>query len=244
MRYIIFLVALISTLMAEKVTLGAGAYMQTQPYKDVGTITTPSPVIFFDNSTFYVKWTRVGAYFLGNKQEDYGWGFSLTAEPRVNQYRATDSLYLTGMSDRESSVEGGVAFSANVYDAYIEVMALTDVLARHDTWIVKSELGYQFEHNNLTFYPSLLLTLNSSSFMNYYYGVNPNEATASRAAYNTENSLQYGVQTYIKYPLVDSLSIFMNIKAEKLSVQATNSPIVEDDSIYSGLVSLIYTFGH
>ncbi len=242
MRYIIFLVVLISTLMAEKLTLGAGAYMQTQPYKDVGSIVTPSPVIFFDNSTFYVKWTRVGAYFLGSKGEDYGWGFSLTAEPRVNQYRATDSIYLIGMQDRESSIEGGTAFSANFYDAYIEVLALTDVLSRHNTWIVKSEVGYQFEHNNITFYPSLILTYNSSNFMDYYYGVSPSEATASRPAYSIDNSIQYGAQTYIKYPLVGNLSAFMNIKAEKLPIQAIKSPIVEDDYIYSGLVSLIYTF--
>ncbi len=242
MKYIILLIAVISSLLAEKVTLGAGAYMQTQPYKNVDALITPSPVIFFDNSLFYVRWTRAGVYFLGDKQDESAWGFSLTAEPRVNQYKANDSSYLTGMEDKESSIEGGIAFSASYDKAYIEVMALTDVLARHDTWIVKTEIGYEFEVNDFTFYPSALLSYNSSNFMDYYYGVTQNEATTTRNMYSTQNALQYGVQTYVKYPLTENLAAFGNIKAEKLPAEATDSPIVADDYIFSGLVSLIYTF--
>lgn len=242
MRYIILILALISTLMAEKLTVGAGPYMQTQPYKDLDGLVVPSPVIFFDNSLVYVRWTRAGVYFLGDKSDDLSWGFSLTAQPRVNQYKASDSHYLTGMSNRESSVEGGLAFSASKDKAYIEVMALTDVLARHDSWTLKTELGYEFEVGNFTFYPSVMLTYQSSSFMDYYYGVAQSETTPLRAQYSAGSAMQYGAQTYIKYPLSDKLSTFVNIKVDKLPTEATNSPIVNEDYVYSGLVSLIYTF--
>jgi outer membrane protein len=242
MKFIILIVALISTLMAEKLTLGVGPYMQTQPYKDLDALVVPSPVIFFDNSLIYVRWTRAGVYFLGDKSNELSWGFSLTAQPRVNQYKASDSHYLSGMSDRESSVEGGLAFSASKEKAYIEIIALTDVLARHDSWTLKTELGYEFEVADFTFYPSVMLTYQSSTFMDYYYGVAQSEATFSRAAYNAGSGMQYGAHTYIKYPLTDKLAAFGNIKVDKLPTEATHSPIVNEDYVYSGLVSLIYTF--
>lgn len=243
MKYIILVVAFISTLIAGEVTVGAGPYMQSQPYKGLDNpIITPSPVIFFDNSLVYVRWTRAGIYFLGDKQDNSAWGFSLTAQPRVNQYRASESNYLTGMEDRESSIEGGLAFSANIDKFTLDITALTDVLSRHDTWVLKTELGYEFKLDNFTFYPSLVLAYQSSYFMDYYYGVNQSEATTQRAYYSPQNSLQYGVQTYVKYPLTDNLSAFGNIKADKLANEAADSPIVKDDYIFSGLVSLIYTF--
>lgn len=243
MRYIILIVALLSALMAEKLTIGAGPYMQTQPYKEnVSMIVTPSPVIFFDNSLIYVKWTRVGVYFLGDKQEDSAWGFSVTAQPRVNQYESSDSDYLNGMEDKENSVEGGIAFSASIDKAYIEIVAVTDVLARHDTWTLKAEAGYEFKFDTFTLYPSLIATYQSSAFMNYYYGVQQEESSLQRAQYSPGDGVQYGAQTYINYPLTENLAAFANIKAEKLPSEAINSPIVEDDYIFSGLVSLIYTF--
>ena len=243
MRYIFLIGFFISSLMAEKVTIGAGPYMKTQPYKNVDTIIVPSPVVFFDNSVFYVRWTRVGLYFLGDKKDDSAWGFSLTAQPRINNYKASDSSYLTGMSDKESSIEGGLAFSASIHKYYIEIMTLTDTLRNHDAWTINTEIGYnKLELGNFSFYPSILFNYRSSNFINYYYGVKSYEATASRAAYSAGNGLQIGVQTYIDYPINDKLSALVNIKADKLPSEATNSPIVSDDYVYSGLVSLIYTF--
>ena len=244
MKYLFLFFALFSTLMAEKVTIGAGAYMQTQPYKDVDAIITPSPVIFFDNSLFYVRWTRAGIYFLGDKQESFAWGFSLTAQPRINQYEASDSEYLRGMENKKSSIEAGLAFSASKEKAFIEIMALSDALARHDTWILKTEIGYEFALSNFTFYPSFIMTYQSSAFMDYYYGVKPSEATPFREEYKADYGMQYGVQTYIKYPLTQNLASLVNLKADKLPSEATNSPIVADDYIFSGLVSLIYTFDY
>ena len=55
MKYLLITLLLLSTLYSqekEKVTLGLGSYIQTQPYAHVDTITIPSPVVFFDNGFF------------------------------------------------------------------------------------------------------------------------------------------------------------------------------------------------
>ena len=244
MRYILLFVLIFFPLFSQEkkqtITLGMGPYIQTQPYAGVDSVITPSPVIFFDNSLFYIRWTRIGLYFLGEKKEDFSWGFSLTAQPRIYGYDSSD---ISGMDKRETSFEGGLAFSIKMDKAYLELMAVTDLVDRHDTWIYNAEVGYDLELGNFSFYPSVLASYQSSKFTNYYYGVTQIEATRkAESMYAPSSGLQLGIQTYIEYPFTKKLSALVNIRADKLSTKASNSPLTNDDYIYSGLASLIYTF--
>lgn len=244
MKYILILLLLFLNLNAQeekqKLTLGFGPYIQTQPYEKVDDILLLSPVIFYDDGLFYVRWSRGGIYFLGDKQDDYAWGFSLTTQPRTYGYDKGD---IKGMDERETTWEGGLAFSAKIDKAYIEIMALTDILDRYDSWILKTELGYDFKIGDFSLYPSLIVIYQSSDFLNYYYGVKESEVgTSGFNQYTPDSGFLLGVQTYIKYPFTDKFSALINIRADKLSQETTDSPIVREDYIYSGLVSLIYTF--
>lgn len=244
MKYIIISFLLFSTLFAQevkqKVTIGLGPFIQTQPYKDVDNISIISPVIFFDNDLFYIRWSRAGLYFLGDKTEDFSWGLSLTVQPRVYGYDSND---IQGMDERESTLEGGLAFSAKSDKAYIEIMALTDVLDKYDSWLLKTEMGYDLKYGKFSFYPSVMAIYQSDKFMNYYYGITSSEALKrGESEYIATAGLQFGVQTYIKYPFTKNISALINLRADKLPSSATSSSIVDDNYIYSGLASLIYTF--
>ena len=244
MKYVLIFLLLILNLNAQeekqKLTIGFGPYIQTQPYEDVDDILLPSPVIFYDDGLFYVRWSRGGVYFLGDKQDNYAWGFSLTTQPRTYGYEKNE---IKGMDERETTWEGGLAFSAKTDSAYIEIMALTDIFDRYDSWILKTELGYDFKLGDFSLYPSLIVIYQSSDFLNYYYGVKESETgTSGFNQYTPDDGFLLGAQTYIEYPFTDKLSALINIRADKLSQEATDSPIVTEDYIYSGLVSLIYTF--
>jgi len=224
----------------QSITLGLGAYIQTQPYKKVDTLLLASTVIFFDNGILYVRWSRIGLYFLGEKQDTFAWGFSLTAKPRTFGYASTDIIE---MDEREISWEGGIAFSASIDDTWVEIIALTDIIDRYDSFIISTELGYDFKYKKFSFYPSFTVTYQSSQFSNYYYGVKESEAiSGKREIYLANHGLQLGIQTYIKYPLTQKLSTLINIKADRISNEAINSPTINQSYIYSGLASLIYTF--
>jgi outer membrane protein len=228
----------------QKLTLGLGVYTQSQAYKDVDNIILPSPVVFFDNGLFYMRWSRGGIYFYGDKSDDFSWGFSLTAQPRTYGYKASDSPYLAGMDERKTTIEGGLAFSAQKNDLYIEVMALTDILDRYESWLIKTEFGDKYSAGDFSFYPSIIVSYQSQDFTDYYYGVKANEVNLNlnRTAYTADAGFQIGAQTYIKYPLSDSWDILLNLRADLLPNSASDSPIIEKDFIYSGLASVIYTF--
>jgi len=227
----------------QKITVGVGPYIQTQPYKDVKPIFVPSPVIFFDNSLFYIRWSRFGMYFLGNKEKDYAWGFSLTAQPRTYGYEPKDSKTVERMQTRESTFEAGLAFSASYHDTYIETMLLTDILGRYDSWIFKTEIGDEYALDDFSFYPSIIIIYQSKKFLDYYYGVKESEKIDGiRPAYTPSDGVLFGAQTYISYPFTEKLSALVNIRADLIPQTAYESPIVNDKFIYSGLVSLIYKF--
>jgi len=243
MKLLLILTLLLAHLFADTtkqdVTIGAGGYYQTQPYKGVDNLFLPSPVLFFDNGLFYVRWTQIGVYFLGQNDGDTAWAFSLTAQPRIYGYKSSD---IPGMTERKNSFEGGLDFSAKRGDLHVESMLVTDMLYKSKAWIFKTEAGYDFKISNFSFYPTLILTYQSAQFTDYYYGVKRSEASPTKAEYRAKGGVQLGVQTYIEYPLSKDLSLFLNIKLDRLSHEASKSPIVKDKHIYSGLASILYHF--
>lgn len=228
----------------QKVTLGAGPYIQTQPYKKSADLFLPSPVIFFDNSLFYIRWSRAGVYFLGEATDEYAWGLSLTLQPRPYGYEASDSIDLRGMKTREKTLEGGIALSASYGESFGEIMLLTDLLDRYDSWLLRAEFGRSFAFGDFTLYPTMIFNYLSDDFVNYYYGVNQNEAdaTLSRTPYRANAGWQIGAQTFINYKINKNYALLLNIRADRLPSSATASPIVDDNYIYSGLLSLMYSF--
>lgn len=244
MRLLTALILVYASLFCEeKVTIGVGPYIQSQPYNDTSDIVLPSPVIFYDNSIFYIRWTSFGVYFLGNKSDELSWGFSLTAQPRTNGYDPDDSQHLNGMDEKKNSWDGGVAFSASFKNSYIEINYLKDMLNRHNSYTAKVELGYSLEFDNISFYPSVLVVYQNKDFLNYYYGVTQKESQNSmHNFYNPNSDLKYAVQTYINYPINKKLSAFFNARIDLLSSQARNSPLTNQNYYYSGIASLIYSF--
>ena len=242
------LLLLTHSLLADDLTLGLGPYFQTQPYKGASAIVVPSPVIFYDNGIIYARWTRFGLYFYGHKAskkagDDHSWGFSLTAQPRPNGYKPSDSSSLAGLDEKKTSFEGGLAFTIYGNDKYLEAMLLTDLLGRYDSYIAKVEAGMKQKIGDFTFYPSIVGVYESKKFTDYYYGISQEEARRTPyAVYQPNGGLRVGAQTYISYPLYKKWSAFFNIRVDRLTNNAKNSPIVSDTLIYSGLASVIYTF--
>jgi len=247
LRYLLILYLTLFSLEAREIDLyiGAGPYVQSQPYKDVNAIILPTPVIFFDNSIFYIRWTRAGLYFLGDASGDVSWGFSLTAQPRAFGYKAEDSSYLVGMQKRKNSWEGGLSFAADSEYSYIEVLYLRDMLNNSNGEIFRTEIGFKKHLGRFYFVPSLMAIWHSDKFNNYYYGVQEHEENTllKRDYYQSKAGIDIAAQSYINIDIADNWSSLINIRADYLSPHITDSPIVEDNYIVSGMISLIYSFG-
>jgi outer membrane protein len=226
----------------DDVYAGAGPYVQTQPYSGADAQVLPSPVIFFDNQLFYVRWTRVGLYFLGESGDELSWGFSLTAQPRPFGYEHTDSKTLQGMEHRSTSWEGGLAFGVENKTGFIELLALHDLLDNSNGSLLRAEIGSEYTWGDWYFLPSVLLIWYSDPFNDYYYGVRADEATASRPAYHATAGLNGAVQAYLNYDISEHWHVLGNLRVDYLNPTIRNSPITDDDFMISGMISLLYSF--
>ncbi len=221
--------------------IGAGPYIQTQPYKGADAQVVPSPVIFFDNHLVYIRWSRVGIYVLGSSKKDFSWGISLTAQPRPFGYKSSDSPTLRGMS-RNTSIEAGAALDMQYKDTFFNVVFFHDILNASNSYMARTEIGQHIKIDRFDLYPSLIAIYHAADFNNYYYGVKPSEATPWRSAYSPSSSVSFGFQTYLKYNLSHEWSALINFRADTLSKEEQNSPIVSDKYMFSGLISMMYRF--
>lgn len=245
MRVLLLVLLFILPLMAEEkptpLYIGAGAYIQTQPYRGADATLQPTPVIFFDNHLFYVRWTRVGMYILGDSSEDFSWGISLTAQPRPFGYKSSESKTLSGMS-RDSSYEAGTALDIIYQDTFFNVVFFQDIYNKSNSYIARAEIGQHIAIDDFDFYPSVMAIYHADKFNDYYYGVKQSEATVSRSAYIPSSSVDLSFQTYIKYTFTKEWSALLNFRADYLDKEEQNSPIVSDKYMFSGLISLMYRF--
>jgi outer membrane protein len=233
----------LGVLAKDDVYAGAGPYVQTQPYSGADALVLPSPVIFLDNQLFYVRWTRVGLYFLGESSDDLSWGFSLTAQPRPFGYESSDSKTLRGMADKSTSWEGGLAFGIENHTGFFELLALHDLLDHSNGSLLRAEIGTEFEWGDWYFLPSVLLIWFSDPFNNYYYGVSAEEAiTSSNPAYHATAGLNGAVQAYLNYDISEHWHVLGNLRVDYLNPTIRNSPITNDDFMVSGIISLLYSF--
>lgn len=218
--------------------IGGGFYLQSQPYEDTDGFATISPVVFFDNELFYMRWTRLGMYFLGGEN----WGMSVTAQPRPFGYKTNDSPTFAGMADRQASWEGGLSIAGKNELGFAEATWFTDLLDNSGGSLLRFELGKKISKNKWTFVPSVLAIFFDEKFNDYYYGVRLNEARPGRAYYVAGAGLNLAAQSYINYDINKNWHLLGNIRVDYLSSSITDSPIVGKRYMLSGLISVMYSF--
>ena len=238
----------------DDVYIGIGPYMQTQPYEDADPVALASPVIFFDNSLFYIRWTRVGMYILGDKDSDFSWGISLTAQPQIIGYYETDAFnsinsrkptpILQGMDERLDSWEAGVAFSVEYHSIFSELLVLYDILDRYNAFKIRAEFGKSYTYKNWYFIPSILGIYYSEKFTDYYFGVKEDEADPSigRSHYSPNAAFNLAAQAYLKYDIGEHWHLLGNARADYFASEISDSPLVDKKYMLSGMISVLYSF--
>ena len=256
MKKLLFLLiaAAIALHSKDDIYLGIGPYMQTQPYKDADPVALASPVIFFDNSLFYIRWTRIGMYVFGNKDTELSWGISLTAQPQIIGYYETDAFnsinsrkptsILQGMDERLDSWEAGVALSFEYHTLFGEFLVLHDIFGRSNALKLRAEFGKTYSDEKWYFVPSILGIYYSEKFTNYYFGVEENEADLSlgRTYYSPDAAFNLAAQAYLKYNINEHWHLLGNARADYFASSVSDSPLVDKNHMLSGMISILYSF--
>ncbi len=230
----------LSALIEEVTTfhVGGGAFVQTSPYVGVDTKVYPAPVVAYEGERLYVRSAIVGYRVISEN----GLMIGPQVQPRVEGFNADDSPFLSGMRDRNWSVDGGVNIEAATPIGLLGASIVSDLLGRNRGQEVEFRYLIMFPAFGFYFIPSGGVRWKSDSLVDYYYGVKPNEARPDRPAYDGEQAFDPFLKLAIRRKLTKHWSVFTNAEYEFLASEITNSPIVSKDYQFSITTGALYAW--
>ncbi len=229
---------------AEKpLILGLGAIYRDKTYRgyDDGDKWQPIPLIMWENEHFYFRGSSGGWKAWTN---DY-FEFAILAQFRGDGYDSGDSNFLAGMDDRDPTVDGGahIAFKDGPWG--LKATWVHDLGDKHEGYEARGEASYTWVADNKHWIvvPSAQIIYQSDDLVNYYYGVEADEATAIRAAYDADNEFIWRLQTVVSWnPGGSKWELIFGGRYDFQGDEYDDSTITSDDQMLTGFFAAGYRF--
>ncbi|WP_225923568.1 MipA/OmpV family protein [Pseudomonas marvdashtae] len=224
--------------------LGVGAVSSQQPYKGIDRDSEALPLIYFENEYVRVFGPTAEIKLPGlDLSETQQLEFSIVGEYDFSGYDDDDARILDGMSDRDGGFWAGakVKWLNEVADVSAEWLADVSGNSKGQRFALGLERSWTFgEHIMLT--PRLAALWQDDKYVDYYFGVRESEARADRAAYDAKSGIntEFGVRG--NYMFDDHHSVFLDLKATRLSDEIKDSPLVDRSTENSVLFGYLYRF--
>jgi MipA family protein len=226
---------------ASNWALGLGIAVQQQAYRGIGNRVTPFPLVKYENS-----WVRVFGNTLDVKAPKFSDQFSvsLRASFAIGQgYKASDSHFFQGMHTRNGSIWIGPA--ATWRTPWLTVSADWDMDASGESKGKQANLTLQ---KSFVITPQLNVTPHvganwlDKKYVDYYYGVRPDEVRADRPAYLGGSTINTKAGVRIGYNLTPHQHLLLDLSATMLGSKIKDSPLVHGSTEASVLFGYFYTF--
>lgn len=219
--------------------LGLGVSNDDSIYKGVSSETNPIPVFAYERDNFFIHGPSLGYNFVNREELTLG----ALIQYRGEGYKASDSIDLNGMKDRDGAVELGLQAAYETPYGELSAKLSADISSEHDGYEV--ELGWEKEielSQQWSVSPGASISYRSDDLNNYYYGVTDAESTAQRAAYTAGADTIYEVGIDARYMIDRRQMIRLGASYALYGDEISNSSIVEDDNSYSIRAMYLYRF--
>lgn len=142
-------------------------------------------------------------------------------------WTATDDPLLTGMSDRDNSVEGGVNILWPIKNWRVGLGYFTDLGDNSEGQSASLRLSRSIALSpDWRIIPGLSLEWLSKDIVDYYYGVTGTEATPSRPAYAGRAGLNVRAGLVTTYSLSPRWLLLAGVNHTRLGSEIADSPLV------------------
>ncbi|WP_334036560.1 MipA/OmpV family protein [Alteromonas macleodii] len=214
---------------------GFGVAASQDVYTDFDNRVVPIPIIGYTGEKLRVYGPFIG-YELFRER-----GFTLDAQlvPIFAGYEEDDSTVFTGMDDRDFSYAAGVGLNYNTGSWVYSLSTNADILGKFDGYQASARIGKRFRINNFMIEPSIGINYQDSNYVDYYYGVRPEEATAFRSAYYGDSALNTEVRVAISTRQFLGGMTRLEVGATFFDDSISDSPLTDDDTALNAM--LVYT---
>lgn len=192
------------------------------------------PLITVEGERFYFRGIEAG-YRLVDQQRH---GTAVYLRPRFDGFDADDDPFLRGMDDRDDSLDLGIRTTVSLGGWELGGRLATDALDRHDGQEAVLTLGYPWSAGRWRLTPYLGVEWQSADLVDYYYGVENDEARAGRPAYAAGGTVngRYGLRAFGR--LSARWSAMVILAGTRPGSEITDSPLVTDDNRLSAITGL------
>lgn len=153
---------------------------------------------------------------------------------RFDGYDAEDSSSLTGMADRDRTIDGGLVLGYQPKDvARFELSYMHDVLSKHKGSETSFQISRQFNRGPFFFVPEVSVHYLNENLIDYYYGVEESEATSNRAAYSAQSGLSYRADLNFSTPIFLGGFTRVDLGYIWYANEISDSPIVDETEGYN-----------
>lgn len=208
---------------------GLGIGVNNGLYKDYDLPIIPLPIVGYRGKDFSVYGPFISYHFF--KQD--GLKLSLNAAPRFGGFDEDDADIFSGMKNRKMSLDTGLGLSYKNDDWKFTSSAMFDVLGRSKGLEVKTSVGKMMRFGPVFIEPSVGLSYLDAKHVDYYYGVDSNEATISRMSYEGSSALNKTVGLAIMTPIFFKGITALNFENTWYDSSISDSPLTEGDSSLS-----------
>lgn len=147
-------------------------------------------------------------------------------------YDSSDSQSLDGMQDREASLDIGLGLSYKKHHWSAKLEAFHDVLGRSNGFELKSSLGKTYYFGPIFIEPNLGLSYWDNQYVDYYFGVEENEALAGRNACQGRYALNKNIGLNISTPIFFGGFTRLSLEHSWYDDSIEKSPITESDKSF------------
>lgn len=219
--------------------LGVGVSSTTSPYKGISNVTLPLPDIELSYKSAFIEGINMGYNVYDTKTVQIG----VILLPTLLGYKSKDSDFLSGMENRNISLEGGLRLKYNFDDSFLTSTISNDISSTTDGYTLNAAYNYTlFEtvNSGLSLYAGVEYLSDKKS--NYYYGVKEKEATQNRPSYHADGALNPYVGLTQIFAFSQTWSIVANVEYKRFDSAIYNSPIVDEHSQIAAYVAVMYRF--
>jgi outer membrane protein len=222
-----------------EVSLGLGAVVSPRPFIGTNAEVFPIPMLGIRYKSFFFEGTRLG--FRGRPAEHFE--ASVFAAARFDGVDPDDSPALTGMEERDLSVDLGLRL-AGVWDHFeVDLIGTQDLLDRSGGQDAELGLAFPFSAGSWRLKPRVSGRWLSDDVVDYYYGVRPSEARPGRAAYAGRDTWNLKAEMSFTRPFNNGWTLLFKADWERLGSEIADSPIVNENDSLGGFAAMVYTFG-
>ena len=225
---------------APVLSLGTGAVFSTTAYQGVDNEVIAIPVIMFSGEHFFIRGTGAGMHIYKNKDKHLS--VDLLGKYRFEAYEEGDSDALIGMKERNGTVEAGLAAQWRLDQVMLSCRVFTDLLNEHGGQDLNFRIKKPFRWRMLFVAPYLGVSLQSDSFSNYHYGVEASEAIAGRPEYELGWTANWQAGLALRVGLTKNIMITTQFGLELLDQEITDSPIVDQNVLFSSMAGIAFGF--